>query len=330
MQMARECVLACYRKRQPVMLTGKPGMGKTAMIESICRDEQLSFIDFRLALRDPVDVGGMRVPDTKTGLMKWYQPSELPDVKRHGEKGLLTLDEINAVPMSLQVVAYGIIQERRIGDWHMPEGWSTIALGNHLTDRAGAQRMSTALANRFLHLNVEPDLDSWIKQYGAEHVDARYVAFLRFRPNLFHVMPDSPDEKAFPSARSHTAAAQFIDEPAAVRLHLFSGAIGNAAAGELEAFLRVFERLPTIDQILTDPNGAKLPDEHDPATQYAVVGAIARNMTRKTIGPFMQYASRLPREFQIVAMHDATKRDESLTRTAEYGQWAVANSDMVL
>jgi hypothetical protein len=322
-------VLACYRNRQPVMLTGKPGMGKTAMIENICAGEEMGFIDFRLALRDPVDVGGMRIPDPETGLMRWFAPSELPDVTRHGKRGLLVFDEINAVPMSLQVVAYGIIQERRIGDWQMPEGWSSLALGNHLTDRAGAQRMSSALANRFLHLNVEPDLDSWIRQYGAEHVDARYIAFLRFRPNLFHVMPTN-DDKAFPSARSHTAAAKFIDEPAALRLHLLSGAIGDAAAGELEAFLRVFERLPTIEQITNDPGNAKLPSDSDPATQYAVTGALARHMTRKNIRPFMQYASRLPREYQIVTMHDAVKRDESLTRTAEYGQWAVQHADMVL
>ena len=67
MKHARECLISCYQHNQPAMVTGKPGMGKTATFESICRELGIGFIDFRLPLKDPVDVGGMRVPDPIAG-----------------------------------------------------------------------------------------------------------------------------------------------------------------------------------------------------------------------------------------------------------------------
>lgn len=115
-------------------------MGKTAMFERTCSDLGIGFLDFRMTLRDPVDVGGMRIPDQKSGKMRWFCPEDLLDVKVHGSNGVMLFDEINVVSQLMQATAYGIIQERRIGTWKMPDGWVAMASGNNVTDRETSAR----------------------------------------------------------------------------------------------------------------------------------------------------------------------------------------------
>lgn len=329
MKDAREMIVACYEADEPLMLIGKPGMGKTSMYESVARELEISFIDFRLSMRDPVDVGGMRVPDTKTGILKHFIPEDLPDPKRHGAKGIMLFDEINVVSGMMQATAYGLIQERRNGAYRMAKGWVPMASGNNVTDRAAAQRISTALANRFNVQIVEPDLPSWLEQYGSEHVDTRGTAFLRFRPELFHVMPKA-DQMSFPSARSWTKAFKFIDQRPSFRRKIFSGYVGEDAATEFEAFWRILENAPSIDQIVADPKKAPLPKEEDAGTYYAVTGMLARLMDRKNIDPIMVYADRLMKDYQVALVQDAVRRQPTLKNTAAYGRWAVENQDVTI
>jgi hypothetical protein len=293
-------------------------------------------------LRDPVDVGGIRIPDLKSGKLRWFCPDDLPDEKKHGENGIILFDEINVVSQLMQATAYGIIQERRIGSWKMPDGWVAMASGNNVADRAAAQRMSSALANRFNVQVVKPDLTSWLEQYAIENVDHRGVAFLRFRPALFSVMPGESvgsngtgltvgkDETAFPSARSWTNAFQFIDEAPSMRRKIFAGYVGPAAADEFEAFWRVYSNMVSFDQIINDPKGAPIPSAAQPDVQYAVAGMLGNLMTPKNSAPIFEYLKRLPTEYQIIVAQTACKREPSLKVAKGYTQWAIDNQHVII
>jgi hypothetical protein len=328
---ARKMIIACYKLNEPLMLLGKPGMGKTSLFNGVAQELGIGYLPNILSQKDPVDVGGMRVPDLKTGVLKHYIPEDLPDVKRHGEKGILHYDEINVASMLMQATAYGIIQERRLGaSWRMPPGWVPMASGNNVTDRSAAQRLSLALANRFNIQQVEPDLQSWLVQYGSENVDTRGCAFLRFRPELFHVMPTTPDEIRFPSARSWTKAFKFIDEAASFRRKIFAGYVGTAAADEFEAFWRILENAPSFQEIVDAPQTARVPEERDAGTYYAVAGMLARLADRVNFSPIMAYTERLLPDYQVAIVQDATRREPGLKNTGAYAQWAVRHQDVTL
>lgn len=322
-------IKACYKANEPLLALGPPGMGKTAMWERVCKDLEIGFIDFRLSLRDPVDVGGMRIPDLKTGILKHYVPEDLPNEKRHGKRGIVLFDEINAVGPLMQATAYGIIQERRNGNYRMPEGWVPMGAGNHTTHGAAAQRITTALANRFNVQRVEPDFQSWLDQYASENVDHRGCAFIRFRPALFHVMPLA-DQISFPSARSWTKSFKFIDEPESFRRKMYSGYVGDAAADEFESFWRILEKAVTVEQIIKDPKGTPVPEDTDAGTYFAVSGMLARSIDRKNVEPIMTYVSRMLPDYQVAVVQDFTKREPGLKNTAAYGNWAVAHQDVTL
>lgn len=59
--------------------------------------------------------------------------------------------------------------------------------------------MPAPLANRFLHLQVEPDFDSF-KAYAIENdIHEQAIAFLSFRPTLLHKL--DPQQPAWASPR---------------------------------------------------------------------------------------------------------------------------------
>ena len=66
-----------------------------------------------------------------------------------------------------------------------------------------------------------------------------------------------------------------------IEAQLLEGTIGHAATTELVAFLRLFRQLPSIDEILFNPDTAPLPDE--PSARIAIATAVGRSLTDHSI-----------------------------------------------
>jgi hypothetical protein len=315
-------------KKKSTMLWGAPGIGKSAIVYQLAALLGWKVIDFRANIREPVDVRGIPVPDLKKGTTRWLVPDELPRVDRDGEHGILFLDEINTASPQMMAVLFQLIWERRVGDYVLPDGWVIVAAGNRVSDRAAAQRMPTALRNRFAHIYVTVDVKAWCDWANTANVAPELVAFIRLRgKDVLHVMPRG-DENAFPTPRSLTDSAEYVDDPKDVRMALFAGCIGDAAAAEFDGFIELYRSLGSLEDIVADPQNAPVPTE--PSSRYAVCTGLGRLATRQTLPNIITYAKRLKhRESEILVVHDATTRDPSLKETTTYGKWAVENQDLI-
>jgi MoxR-like ATPase len=310
---------------------GVPGVGKTAVVEQVAKKLGIGFIDCRLNVREPVDLTGLPVADLTAGVTQWLRPEFLPNVKRDGARGIFFLDELNTVGPSMMPCAFQLVQERKAGTHAIPDGWVPIAAGNRVKDRASAQRMPTPLRNKLAHFTVEPDVDAWVEWAIPAGINPYVIAFLRFRKDLLHVMPESDEVNSFPTPRAWEKVAKVVNRPREVRQHLVSSIVGDGPAAELEGFLRVFSTLPKIEEAIANPTTATLPPQNEPASCYAMAMALARSATRQNLQAIMTYVKRFTtREFEVISVLDAVKRDASLTQTSAYGVWAVANQDVAL
>ncbi|MBO7329049.1 MAG: ATP-binding protein, partial [Lentisphaeria bacterium] len=183
----------------PVMIWGAPGVGKSTAIRELANELDIGFIDVRLAQREPVDMRGLPVPDGEQ--VRWLVSSEWP--RDPESRGIIIFDELTAADKTLQVAAYEFILDRRLGDlYKVPKNWYIVAAGNRTEDRAVACSMSSALANRFLHVEVAPQLRDFIT-YGESHgMHPVVLDFLRFRPKLLFSQKQENLQRGWPSPRS--------------------------------------------------------------------------------------------------------------------------------
>ena len=190
--------------------------------------------------------------------------------------------------------------------------------------------MPSALANRFVHLDYDVNVDDW-NMWAMEnklHDDLR--AFIQFRPNLLHSFDPLTNPRAFPSPRSWAFVNDIYKDGYSEddQLEMIKGTVGEGAAAEFSGFVRLIKDLPRVDQVLIDPDGTKVPES--PAGMYAMVTALDAKATTNNLARIMTYTDRLPVEFQTVFVRSAIRRDPALTGTKCYMNWGIRNQNILL
>ena len=306
------------KARQPVFIWGGPGVGKSAIVRQLAQSLKQTLQDIRALLLDPVDLRGLPFlgADNRS---KWATPDFLPQ----GGEGILFLDELNAAPAMVQASCYQLVLDRKLGEYTLPDGWAIVAAGNRDSDRGATTRMPTPLRNRFVHLDFEVDLQEWCEWAIGAGIRPEVIAFLRFRQELLSAF--DRDANAFPSPRSWEFVSRILDATPDCSLEheLFVGAVGTGAATEFAAFLRTFRELPNIDAILLNPHKEPVPESA--AAQYAVASALAHCATDLNFDRVCNYLDRMPTEFSVLCVRDASLRQPAVKHTAAFTRWATAN-----
>lgn len=243
------------------MIWGAPGIGKSSIVKQIAQKHKIDFVDVRLSQLAPTDLRGL--PVAEDGISKWYPPEFLP---RSG-KGILFLDELNMAPPAMQGVAQQLILDRQVGSYTVPKEWYVWAAGNRKEDRAAVFDMPSPLANRFVHLEVEPDFDSFKAYSLATKVHEQIIAFLSFRTTLLHKLDHQ--QPAWPSPRSWVIASKLHKAGLDI-----APAIGKETAAEFNAFIQLYKNLPNLMLILIG-EGEGIPFPQEPSVRYATTIGLA-------------------------------------------------------
>ena len=320
-----KAIRRAVKAQRPMFIWGQPGVGKSSVLKSIAEEDGLELSDLRLSLLDPVDLRGFPYRDGNT--MRWAPADMLP--QDPNSRGILFLDEMNAAPPATQAAAYQLVLDRRIGAYELPPGWTIIAAGNRDGDSGVTYTMPAPLANRFIHEEFEVDFDDWTRWALQAGIRTEVLNFIRFRPELLNHF--DPDQRSFPTPRSWQFVSDILSdgsEDPEVENGMIAGAVGKGATAEFKAFLRIYRDLPNPDAVLLAPQQAKVPT--DPATLYALCGALSVRATENNFDRFMVYADRIKPEFQVLMVRDAVVRNKDLANTQAFNAWAMKNGDVFL
>ena len=245
-----------------IMIWGAPGIGKSGIAKQIADELGIGFKDLRLSQIAPTDLRGLPVPDLDNDVFRYLRPDFLPTEGR----GILLVDEINMAPPVMQGIAHQLVLDRRVGSYVVPEGWYIIAAGNRLEDRAAVFEMPSALANRFIHLQVEAEFDSFQAYAIEKQIHEHIIGFLSSCSQLLHRLDFQ--QPAWPSPRTWEMASVLHSNDLDI-----APAVGEAAAGDFRAYLLIYDRLPDINSILTG-NGSAIAFPEDPSVRYAITTAL--------------------------------------------------------
>ncbi|MDN7135373.1 ATP-binding protein [Pseudidiomarina terrestris] len=301
-------------KVAPLMLWGAPGVGKSTIVRDLCQRQNIDFIDIRLAQREPVDLRGLPVP--KDDHVDWLLAGEWP--RDPDSRGIILFDELSAADRTLQAAAYEIILDRRLGDlYRLPPGWLVLGAGNRMTDRAVAYSFSSALANRFCHLNLEPDVEQWCRWAQQQGLDPTVIGFLKFAPENFFNMEGST-EQGWPSPRSWERVAETIGQAERLGLNaqqqriIVNGLIGAGAAAAFFAYRETAEELPDVGAMLRGEIPVRVPRTNDAV--YALCAAVTHYLWRADkrdyharLQVLFSISSKLSSDFATMLMLDSLR-----------------------
>ena len=251
----RSRLLRAFKVKRPVFIWGPPGVGKSELVDSLATELGGHCIDLRLGQMEPTDLRGIPFYNKESGKMEWAQPVELPDEEMASQYPIvvLFLDEMNVAAPAVQAAAYQLILNRRLGTYHLPKNVVIVAAGNRESDKGVSFRMPMPLANRFVHLEVRADYDSWNEWAVQNRVHKDVVGYIGFaKQDLMDFNPRS-SSRAFATPRSWSFVSEFLydeDTTDAELSDLIAGTIGDGLGVKFMAHRKVASRMPNPSDIL--------------------------------------------------------------------------------
>lgn len=316
--------------KAPVLITGAPGVGKTDIVKQAATTAGADLIIEHPVVADPTDFKGL--PFVVAGDRAEFLPfGSLRQLIEATSPLVCFLDDLGQAPPAVQAAAMQLLLARRINSHIVSDQVTFIAATNRRTDRAGVSGLLEPVKSRFATIvNLEPDLDDWVKWALGAGLPTELIAFIRFRPALLHDFKPTADLVNTPSPRTVANVGRLLTLglPKELEYEAYAGAAGEAVAAEFLGFLRIFRNLPNPDLILLNPDQADVPT--DPATLYALVGALVRKASDNTIDRLARYYNRLPAEFSVLAIRDSVQVAPSIVNSRAFIEWASAHSDVLI
>ena len=306
------------------MLTGSPGMGKSAIVKDIAETYNLKLIDLRLSQCDPTDLMGF--PSIQ-GQRAGYLPMETfpleGDPIPEGYSGwLLFLDEFNSASIAVQAAGYKLILDRMVGQKNLHKHVAVVCAGNLETDGAIVNPMSTAMQSRLAHLELVTDVNQWLDWAYENDIHRFITSYIKFKPgNLYAFSPDHTD-KTYACSRTWEFANRVLkvtDTDDKDLLPMLAGVLSEGVAREFIGFTKIDKDLPKITQIMESPNSIRVPDE--PSVLFALTGSISHHANKDNLAPLITYIKRLPKEFQVVTLRETVRRQKELVGHPAMQEW---------
>lgn len=341
--------LSFYQSGKSIYLRSGPGRGKTTTIEASvpmiaqALGKNLGIVTVSGPNLQPGDTVGFGIPKHNgdgTSEMVFTRPFFF--VTEEGKRleeydgGVVFIDEMDKADVDVKKVVGEMALSGRCGPHRLPEGWVVWMAGNRQGDRSGSTKELDHLINRRFEIDITDDLQGWENWAIKNGVHHSLIAFAVSNPQI--VFPDGAPEKQGPfcTPRSLVSTGEVLltlggntgDLPTDTdAVEVAAAGIGQAAAAQLFATIRLEQELPKIDTILGNPSAAKLPGAPD--AQMLVCYKLASLADDKTLAPFITYIERLPADFSVTFAKSLCTRNPMFVAKPPMLDWAKRNSSIM-
>lgn len=273
----------------PIFVWGYPGIGKSKIIASYCKDTwpkqthyysrpwdltQWAFynqemrnqlieiglknnskvlMDVRLTLDDSTDLKGFPRYDEKAqrGMHVRFN-SILPD-PNFPLPIILLLDELPQACELVQSAAYSLINDRQVGDYILPPKCITMAAGNPAECGGVFNEPPPALKSRFDQIYVDIDIPGFLDYMQKQKYDQRILDFLKYSNMEVGekevIYNFSPDKEIFPTFRSWEKVCKKIKYNDNV-LNAIIDSCGQFCAAKYEVYSNVSNLIPNAEELV--------------------------------------------------------------------------------
>jgi len=290
-----DAVRVCLLHKLPLALRGRPGVGKTSLVESTARTLGLSCEVVVGSLREPTDLAGLPVISAD-GSVILAPPAWALRAKAITSGAVVLLDELTTASPSVQSAMLRIVREGVVGEERLPDHVRVVAAYNDADD-CGGYELELPMRSRLLHIEVTADVDTFITGVtegwpdqvvdcttmdSSTHPPSRdkwcrlVAAFVKTRPSMLECPPAIGTWGGYPTPRTWemlidaAAAADAEGVSDETRSILIGGCIGTGAALEFMTFVDQVD-LPDPVMLLANPELAAVVFEQSRPDRVMVV-----------------------------------------------------------
>ena len=314
--------------KQPraILLVGAPGMAKTETVRQAAKRLGAALLVEHPLLREPVDYAGLpwvhangHGPEVLQLPMAFVRAVTDLAERDPQRPVVVFFDDVGQATAATQAALMQFVQERSFAGQQIPDNVRFVLATNRRKDKAGVGGILAPLTNRLTVLGVTVDPDSWAEWAHTAGLPAVLPAYVRFKPDCLRDPEtlSNRDIEPFCSARALEALGRYLQAGISERA-VVAGCVGDARATEISAFLKVWQELPDVDDILKRPTKADVPKRDRPDILYALIGSLATHATEKRMKPMADYVRRLPPEFRVAFLKDAVTQHADLARDGAF------------
>ena len=328
-------LIAATGHKRTIIVEGENGIGKTALFHALKRMPKFAN---HIAV-DPVDCtqlsdGSVWMPDLdrEHGVSREL-PNERFGVSKTNQLGvndsqpvIVALDEIAKAPQFIKNVLAPIIYERRVGNYHMPEGSVVVCFTNLSVEGLG-DSIQAHLRNRLVFVKMrKPTADEWGKWATDNNINPMVIAFVNNEPRVMdsfidyakggkfegkdqakdngYIFNPKAVQLAYASPRSLVAASDILDEGIGVLDDdtleaALTGTVGHVTAQAMASFVRFGKDICEYARVIKDPEGAPL--SNNPTAQLIqVFQFVSRAADRTEAEAIVKYVWRMRAEMQSI------------------------------
>ena len=331
------------------LLQGQPGIGKSSLLKTLSKQ----FPDYEVSYMDVpnLDLGDIAMPvvDRETRTTNYYPNARF---KMHtGKPVIIMLDEFTKGAEPIKNMLHPLLEvaNPRLGDLSVHPDSIIFMTGNLATDGVG-DNLKGHTRNRIIPLHIQnPTADEWLEWAVDNDIDPVVMAWVKQFPHALASYTESGQEDnpyiynprkvqfACVTPRSLERASTIIKVRDKISgfgpgllIAALTGAIGEAASRDMQAFIEYQDQLPTWESIVKNPECAAVP-ESPGACAVLVFGAVQK-IDKNTITPFMQYLERFPAEWQAVFCIQCAKtpaKQAVAFNSKAFTKWVTENEDLL-
>lgn len=208
-------------KQRPIFLIGKPGIGKTAIMEQIASEMGVALLSYSMTHHTRQSALGLPLIVHKNYEGTEYDVSEYTmseiiaaiydKMKTTGIKeGILFLDEINCVSETLSPIMLQFLQYKVFGGHRIPDGWIVVTAGNPPEYNNSVREFDIVTLDRLKRIDVKDDFAAWKEYAYAKNVHPAILTYLELKNNNFYKVENTVDGKQFVTARGWDDLSEMI------------------------------------------------------------------------------------------------------------------------
>ena len=335
------------------VIESEPGIGKSSILKTLQEQMGTSDYDFiyiDVPLKDIPNIA-LSMPNHETKTTTDYVHDVWYGTDRNKPK-VVMLDEVFKGAEYVKLMMNRLLLERTVGDYRLPEGSIVFGTTNFATDGVGDKtnghtnsrvariQMHKPTQQEWLHWaidnNIHEFVTTWAKQNPAvfssykdttfdadAHKSGQGVFHYIYHPqhnNMAYVCPRTLELASHQAHNIDTVGEALLTKG-------LIGTVGTKAALDMSALFALGGDLPSLDDIVTSPDNARLP-KSAPAQMMITFKSI-QYINAGNIDAFATYFQRMPKEVMstwVKTLVSSAKVKDIAIQNQQVRSFAIANS----